>query len=96
MNYKKMVEKEKTDGRSEELGISGFTLGVLGIVFSGWIGLVLSVIGLIFCSVQQKKHKTKFGRIGIILNVIGIVLSIAIIVLYASVIAPLLNTTSLT
>jgi len=82
-----MAEKEKVDG----LGISGFTLGVLGIIFSGLIGLILSVVGLIFCLVQQKHHKTKLGKIGVILNVIGIVLGILVVVLYSSVIAPLLN-----
>ena len=82
-----MAEKEKTEG----LGISGFTLGVIGIVFSGWVGLIFSVIGLIFCFVQQKGHKTRFGKAGVILNIIGIVLSILIIVLYSKFIAPLLS-----
>ena len=90
-----MAEKEKIDDKSEGLGISGFTLGVLGIVFSGWVGLILSVIGFVFCFVQQKKYKTKLGKIGIILSIVGFVLSIVIIVLYASVLAPLLNKTSL-
>ncbi len=85
-----MVEKEKTEG----LGISGFTLGVIGIVFSGWIGLILSVVGLIFCLVQQKNHKTRFGKTGLIVNIVGIVLSILIIVLYSKFIAPLLSQVS--
>ncbi|MEK6913151.1 MAG: hypothetical protein AABW47_00580 [Nanoarchaeota archaeon] len=93
--YKGQAEKEKIDDKSEGLGISGFTLGVLGIVFSGWVGLILSVIGFVFCFVQQKKYKTKLGKIGIILSIVGFVLSIVIIVLYASVLAPLLNKTSL-
>jgi hypothetical protein len=91
-----MVEKEKIDDKNEGLGISGFTLGVLGIVFSGWVGLILSVIGFVFCFIQQKKHKTKFGKIGMILNIVGFVLSVVIIILYASVLAPLLNKTSIT
>jgi hypothetical protein len=80
-----MAEKEK-----EGLGISGFTIAVLGIVFSGWVGLILSIVGLVFCFVQQRKYKTKLGKIGLILGIIGIVLSIAIIVLYSK-IEPLLN-----
>jgi hypothetical protein len=82
-----MVEKEKTDG----LGISGFTLGVLGLILSGWVGLIISIVGGIFCFVQQKRHKTGLGKIGLIINIIGIVLSIVVIVLYATVIGPLLN-----
>ncbi len=85
-----MAEKEKTEG----LGISGFTIGVLGITFSGWIGLVLSIVGLTFCLVQQKRHKTGLAKVGVILNIIGIVLSIIIIILYPIFIAPLLNQVS--
>ena len=74
-----MAEREKTEG----LGISGFTLGVLGIIFAGWIGMVISLVGLTFSIVQQKRHKTKMAKAALILNVIGIVLSIAVVVLYA-------------
>jgi len=81
-----MAEKEKTDG----LGISAFTLGVLGIIFSGWIGMVISVVGLIFAIVQQKRHKTRMGKTALILSIIGIVLSILVVVLYAKIV-PLIN-----
>lgn len=81
-----MAEREKTEG----LGISGFTLGVLAIIFSGWIGLIISIIGFSFSIVQQKRHKTKMGKTGIILNVTAAVLSIVVIILYPK-IAPLLN-----
>ena len=81
-----MAEKEKTEG----LGISAFTLGVLGIIFSGWIGMIISVVGLIFSIAQQKRHKTKMGKTAFILNIIGIVLSIVVVILYAK-FAPLLD-----
>jgi len=81
-----MAEKEKIEG----LGISGFTLGIMGIIFAGWIGMIICIIGLIFSFVQQKRHKMKIAKVGVILNIIGIVLSIAVIVLYAK-IAPLLS-----
>jgi hypothetical protein len=77
--------------KSEGLGISGFTLGVMGIILSGWIGLITSLVGLMFCIIQQRKHKTRFGKIGFILNLISIALSIAFLVLYSTVIGPLLN-----
>lgn len=71
-----MADEKKDDG----LGISGFTLGIIGIVFAGIIGFIISVIGFSFCVIQQKKYKTKYGKRGIILNVIGIILSIAAVV----------------
>jgi uncharacterized membrane protein len=85
-----MAEKEKTEG----LGISGFTIGVLAMILSGWVGLIMAVVGLIFCLVQQKSHKTRFGKAGVIINIIAIVLSAAIIILYTSYIAPLLSQVS--
>jgi hypothetical protein len=81
-----MAEKEKTEG----LGISSFTLGVLGIIFSGVMGMIISSVGLALSIVQQKRHKTKMGKTAFILNIIGIVLSILAIVLYAK-LAPYLN-----
>ena len=85
-----MADKEKTEG----LGISGFTLGVLGIIFAGWVGLIISITGFMFCFVQQKRHKDKLGKIGLILNIIGIVLSTAFIILSYTVLGPLLSKVS--
>ncbi len=64
---------------NEGLGISGFTLGVLSIIFAGYIGLFISIIGFIFCLVQQKKNKTTLGKAGLILNAVGFILSLIII-----------------
>lgn len=104
-NYKKIYKSKKIkcfikekmtdDKKSEGLGISGFTLGVLGIILSGWIGLLVAIVGLIFCIVQQRKHKTKMAKVGIILNVIGIILSVVVLILYTAFIGPLLNENSL-
>jgi hypothetical protein len=89
-----MVEKERAESRSEGIGISGFTIGVIGIIFSGWIGIILSAVGLSFCLVQQKKHKTRMAKVGLIINAIGIILSVLIIALYSK-LAPLLNQAAL-
>ena len=72
---------EKKEGRQigEGLGISGFTLGVLSILFAGYVGIIIAIIGGIFCIVQQKKNKTNLGKVGLILNIAGIVLSIVFI-----------------
>ena len=77
-----MVDKKKDKKTSEGLGISGFTLGVLSIILAGWLGIITSLVGFIFCGIQQKNNPTKLGKIGIILNIIGFVISIAFILLY--------------
>jgi len=82
-----MVEEKQ---KSEGLGISGFNLGILAVIFSGWTGLIVGIIGAVLCFAQQKKHKTKLGKIGLILNIVAVILSITIIILYATVLAPLL------
>ena len=67
-----MAEKKIGEG----LGIAGFTLGVLSIILAGYLGLLVSIVGFIFCMVQQKKHKTGLGKAGLILNIIGFAFSI--------------------
>ena len=86
-----MTEKESKEGLGEGLGISGFTLGVLSIVFAGWMGILVAVIGGIFCLSQKKKKETKMAKVGLILNIIGLIVSILFIVLYATVLAPLIG-----
>jgi len=75
-------KKEDKKNKSEGLGISGFTLGVLSIILAGWLGIITSATGFIFCRIQQKDNPTKLGKIGIVLNIIGFVISIIFIVLY--------------
>ena len=74
-----MVEKKSVKTK-EGLGISGFTLGILSIVLAGTLGIALSIIGFIFCMVQQKESPMNLARIGIILSIIGFVLSIVLLV----------------
>ena len=86
-----MVEKkEEKKHLGEGIGIAGFTLGVLSIIFSGWIGIIIGIIGFIFCYSQQKNNPTKLGRIGIILNVIGFVASIIFLIVYVKYLGPAL------
>ena len=76
-----MAEKESL---GDGLGISGFTLGILSIILAGWLGLIIAVIGGIFCFTQQKKKKMRIAKIGLILNIIGFIVSILFIVLYST------------
>ena len=82
---KKRTKKSKINGNS--LGASGFTLGILSILFAGWIGVIFAIVGFIFCLTQQKRKPTKIGKVGMILNIIGFALSF----LFIFYLAPLLT-----
>jgi len=86
MGKKKSVIKEKKpeqklEKTKEGLGISGFTLGILSIVLAGSLGIFLSILGFIFCIMQQKRNPMKIARIGIILNIIGFIVSLAMLLI---------------
>jgi len=81
---KKMVGKEFGEG----LGNSGFTLGVLSLIFTGFAGVIIGIVGIIFSKIQQKNNPTKLGRIGFILNLIGIILGIVFMFAYYAYILP--------
>jgi hypothetical protein len=84
-----MVNKKKSvDKKSETFGIVGFTLSLAGffaILITSIYSAVYFITGLIFCIIQQKRNKTKLGKVGLILNIIGIVAVIIltfVIILY--------------
>ncbi len=69
----------KKEGKSEALGISGFTLGIVSLVmviFTPIGGALLALTGFIFCIIQQKKYPTKLGKSGLILNIAGLLVNI--------------------
>ncbi len=72
-----MAEKETKEKKSigNGLGASGFTLGILSIIFAGLWGIMIAVVGGIFCFVQQKNKKIRIAKVGLILNLIGFTLS---------------------
>jgi hypothetical protein len=73
--------------KGNSLGASGFTLGVLGVISLGYFGVIVSIVGFIFCFIQQKNKSTKLAKAGLIINVIGIILSILWIVYFAPILA---------
>lgn len=82
----------------EGLGISGFTLGILSVVMVlmlggilSFVSITLSIIGFVFCFIQQKKNPTKMGKAGIFLNVIGFVLSVIYLVFLVKTLIPVIN-----
>ncbi len=70
-------------------GIVGVILGLLSIIFIpvslGFFGmpvitLILGVVGLVFSLKQKKISKNGWAKVGVRLNLIGIVLSLAILI----------------
>ena len=62
--------------KGEAFGASGFTLAILSVISLGIIGMILSVVGVIFCLIQQRNKPTKLGKAGIVISIIGFVLSL--------------------
>ena len=85
----KKVKDSKIKGNS--FGASGFTLGVLGVISFGIIGLILSLVGFMFCFIQQKNKPTKLGKAGLILNILGFVLSLVYLIWVAPILAEYLQ-----
>ena len=92
---KKGAEKTKEEKNPEALGISGFTLGIVSLVTALFgtllTGVLFGAVGLTFSLMQQKKKMTERGKIGVILNIAAIILNIALWVVYAKIIYPLMQ-----
>ena len=86
-----MAIKKEAKAKGEELGVVGFILGILSIIFVGSNGIIIAIVGFFFCLVQQKRNPTRLGKIGMILNVIGFILAVVLIVLLLTVLKPYLE-----
>jgi multisubunit Na+/H+ antiporter MnhG subunit len=91
---KKRVKEQQSENKAKpskvqanSFGASGFTLGILSLISLGLFGVITSIVGFIFCFIQQKNKKTKLGKAGMIVNAIAFVLSL----LWIFVIAPMLS-----
>jgi hypothetical protein len=86
---------EKRSGESKvkgnSFGASGFTLGIISVISFGLIGIITSIVGFIFCLIQQKKRPTKLGKAGLIINIAGFILSIVYIIFFAPMLAKYLQ-----
>ena len=87
MSEKEGAKKELIEG----LKISGFTLGILSLIFAGSIGMIIAIIGFIFCFYSQRRHPTKLGKVGLILNILGFVLGVAVLILVMTKFYPLIE-----
>jgi len=89
-----MVKKSNPKKSDEVLGISGFTLGIMSIIliiFTPLLGIATSIVGFAFCMVQQKRKPTKFGKWGLILNVIGFIANLIWLVVLIKYILPIVK-----
>jgi len=78
----------------EALGVSGFTLGIVSIVtvlFNPFLGVLISIVGFSLSLSQQKRNPTKFGKTGILLNVIGFALNIIWWILLIKYLVPIIQ-----
>ena len=87
-----MVNKKESQGTGEELGLIGFVMGILSIILVVSNGLVIGLVGILISMTQQRRKPTKFGRLGVILNLIGILLGILAAILLATVLKSYLQT----
>ena len=80
-----MVKREVDNS----FGIVGVILGIFSILFIplslGFFGipvitLILGVVGLVFSLKQKKISKNGWAKVGVRLNIIGIVLSLAVLI----------------
>jgi uncharacterized BrkB/YihY/UPF0761 family membrane protein len=81
----KKAAQEKNKSNQDiikEIRTSGFTLGILSIILMGGLGILISIVGFIFCYYSQRKNSSPIGKVGIILNIIGFVVSILFLILY--------------
>lgn len=76
-------EQPISESTSSKGGIIGLILSIFGIIFSFlfFIGIPLSVIGLIMSSAQKHKNPTSSSKAGVILGWIGIGLAILVLLL---------------
>jgi len=75
--------KNKTE---DNLGTASLVLGIIGVSFIFMfppIGLILSILALVFSSKQKKIEETSYSKTGFILGLIGIILNIAIMLIVA-------------
>jgi len=89
-----MVKKNKSKKIGEALGISGFTLGIVSIViilFNPFLGVLISIVGFSLSLAQQRGNPTKFGKRGIVLNIVGFISNILWWILLATYLLPILQ-----
>ena len=73
------MKKEISTG----IGIASFVLSLIGVFlpFIPYIGIVFSILAVVFAHKQDKIHKTGLGTAGKVIGIIGLVLNGGILLL---------------
>jgi len=74
-------EKQYPGSFSTKYGTASFVCALIGLFlgFIPFIGMVLSILGVIFYSKQKKLGKTRLATVGLVLGIIGIIIGILVI-----------------
>tara|TARA_Y100000310_G_scaffold69734_1_gene65291 strand:+ start:870 stop:1205 length:336 start_codon:yes stop_codon:yes gene_type:complete len=77
---------------SKGFGIAGFILSLIALLslfVVSYVGIVLAILGLIFCIMQFKRGKTGLAIAGLVLSIItlsiGIIMIVAIVIIWQAV-----------
>jgi hypothetical protein len=89
-----MAKEKKDFVRGNSLGASGFTLGIISILSLGAIGAMMAILGIIFCTLQQRNKPTKLGKAGLIVNAVALAISIVWIVYLGPIVSSALSSYS--
>ena len=75
-----MVEEQN---KSTGFGVASFVLGIISIILflAPYFSIPLSILGIVFAAIQQKKGFTGLSVAGIILNSIGLITGFGMTVL---------------
>jgi apolipoprotein N-acyltransferase len=74
---KKVKEKGESRVKGNSFGAAGFVLGIMSAISFGFTGILFSIVGFMFCFIQQKNKPTKLGKAGLIISIIGFILNVA-------------------
>ena len=97
-----MKKVVKSEHKNRDLGIASFSLSLasalilITIFFTNpatvpILSLIISIVAFIFAISQNKKHKFKLSKIGMIISLIVMVLSIAWLIFFFAYLVPLIQ-----
>ncbi len=75
--------EKQVNSQNTSKGTAGFVLSLIGLilVFFPYVGIILSILGLIFSIKQRKINKTGLSTAGLVIGIIGIIINIIVLIL---------------
>ena len=84
MDKQEIEKQEEQKPKQERHAIAAFILGLLALIaplqLSGFIGIILSIVGLHQVSLAGGTKENGFARTGKILSIIGLVISVLLLI----------------